>query len=73
MFTLQTTFTQGRGGGYAEVTVNSKEENYLDFWPNYVQEFGLWKEVHTYTLIIEPTWNLEFQSTVIYEASLYNI
>ncbi len=32
MFTLQTTFAQKGGGGeYAEVTVNSKEENYYDF------------------------------------------
>jgi hypothetical protein len=32
------------GGGIplVDVTLNSKEENYQDFWPNYVQEFGLW-------------------------------
>jgi hypothetical protein len=29
-------------GGGVEATVNSKEENFLDFLFNYVQEFGLW-------------------------------
>ncbi len=54
MFTLQTSFKQlllggGGGGGKircycdcdCEVTVKRKEENSLDFCPNYVQEFGL--------------------------------
>jgi hypothetical protein len=40
------------GGGVksvVEVTLNSKEDNYLRFYPNYVQEFGLWTRVmHTY-------------------------
>jgi hypothetical protein len=40
---FQTTFAQ-RGGGVkslVEVTMNSKEENSEDFFPNYLQEFGL--------------------------------
>jgi hypothetical protein len=46
MFTshqFQTTFARGGGGGgeSVKVTVNSKEENAKDFYPNYVQEFGL--------------------------------
>jgi hypothetical protein len=40
-------FCSGGGGGggvksVCKVTVNSKEENSLDFCRNYVQEFGLW-------------------------------
>ncbi len=46
MFTLQTRFKPllSRGGGVnllVEVTVNCKE-NSEDFFPSYVQEFGLW-------------------------------
>jgi hypothetical protein len=37
---FKTTFARGGGGGgvdmLVEVTVNSKEEKYLDFFPNYV-------------------------------------
>ncbi len=39
-------FCSGGGGGVksvVKVTVNSKEENFLDFCPSYVQEFCLWK------------------------------
>jgi hypothetical protein len=28
--------------------VNSKEENSLDFCPNYIQEFGLWTDSVSY-------------------------
>jgi hypothetical protein len=49
---FQPTFAQGWGGGgvksVSEVNVNSKEENSYDFWPNYVEEFGLWT-VHEWT------------------------
>ncbi len=44
---FRTTSAREGGGGrkeenrIVEVTVNSKEENSSDFWPNYVQEFGL--------------------------------
>ncbi len=47
MFTLQTSskpLLQGGGGVkllLGGVTVNCKEENSLDFYPNCVQEFGL--------------------------------
>ncbi len=45
MFTLQTSFKpllhKGGQKTVVEVTVNSKEENFEDFCPNYVQEFGL--------------------------------
>jgi hypothetical protein len=47
MFTLQPSFKPLllKGGGsknpLVEVTVNSKKENSLDFYPTYVQEFGL--------------------------------
>ncbi len=39
---FQTTFLKGGGGGnpLVELTVNFKEENSLDFCPNYVQEFS---------------------------------
>jgi hypothetical protein len=41
---FRTTLAKGEGGVEVEVTVNSisKEENFLDFCPNYGQEFGLW-------------------------------
>ncbi len=40
---FQTTFAQGEGelDPLVNVTVNSKEENYLTFCPNYVPESGL--------------------------------
>jgi hypothetical protein len=48
MFTIQTSFKPlllKGGGGEIEVTVNSKEENSC---PNYVREFGLWREMIGY-------------------------
>ncbi len=46
MLTLQTSFktTFARGDSFAEVTVNSNEENSYDFCPYYVQDFGLCKK-----------------------------
>jgi hypothetical protein len=51
---LKPLLLRGGGGGgksLAEVNVNSKEENSLEFCPNYVQEFGLcMKETRLYAL-----------------------
>ncbi len=53
MFTLQTSFNPLLLKGWrqlnllVEVTVNSKEDNFEDFYPNYVAELGLWIGQHT--------------------------
>ncbi len=58
MFTLQLSFKplllKGGGGGVnplIEVTVNSKEENFSAFCPNFVQEFGLCTESQSWACI----------------------